>query len=262
MGTTITRVGAAAAVLLAFGLAACGDDDGEDEGAGDGGADEGAGASTEAFCGALVDFNSAVLAVELDETSAEADAVAAGEQLSPLTETMAENAPDSVADGAAEIDGVVQALLDGDAEAFSADSTFETYVEFLDGSIGECGFEQVEVSMIDYGFEGLSESMSPGTVAFALTNDTEAGEDHEMVVLRKAEGVTQSFQELLELPEEEAMTMVDFLGAGFAPPGESGSVLVDLTPGEYAAICFIPVGGGEDGPPHFTQGMFQEFTVG
>ena len=28
-------------------------------------------------------------------------------------------------------------------------------------------------------------------------------------------------------------------------------------------ICFIPVGSPEveDGPPHFTQGMIQEFTV-
>ena len=32
-------------------------------------------------------------------------------------------------------------------------------------------------------------------------------------------------------------------------------------PGEYAMVCFIPVGGAEDGPPHFTQGMVQEFIV-
>ena len=51
------------------------------------------------------------------------------------------------------------------------------------------------------------------------------------------------------------------MAAAFAPPGEGGSTLAELSAGDYAMICFIPVGGGEDGPPHFTQGMIHEFTV-
>ena len=34
-----------------------------------------------------------------------------------------------------------------------------------------------------------------------------------------------------------------------------------LESGEYAALCFIPVGGAEGGEPHFLHGMLQEFTV-
>jgi hypothetical protein len=53
-----------------------------------------------------------------------------------------------------------------------------------------------------------------------------------------------------------------FVGAGFAPAGApSGTVLAELEGGEYAMLCFVPVGGAEDGEPHFLHGMKQEFTV-
>ena len=47
-------------------------------------------------------------------------------------------------------------------------------------------------------------------------------------------------------------------------------MVADLAPGEYIALCFIPVGtsmshDGEfvegTGAPHFTEGMQHEFTV-
>ncbi|MEJ7722307.1 MAG: hypothetical protein WKF58_18585 [Ilumatobacteraceae bacterium] len=57
-------------------------------------------------------------------------------------------------------------------------------------------------------------------------------------------------------------------------PGETGHTVVDLTAGDYLAICFIPVGTtpekmsemeGQEGPPegkpHFLEGMQLEFTV-
>jgi hypothetical protein len=259
MGPKVTKAGAAAvALLLATGLAACGDDD-EDTGSGDTPAGDDAG-DAGSFCDALVDFNGAVLGVELDDTSSEEDITAAGEQLAPLMQALADDAPDGLAETADELNAAVAALQDGDATAFNADSTFETYTEFVNGAVGECDFEQVEVDMVDYGYEGIPETIDAGTYAFALTNSSDA-EPHELAMVRKNDGVTQPIEEILELPEEEAMSMVEFIGAGFAPPGGEGSALVELTPGDYAVLCFIPVGGGEEGPPHFTQGMVQEFTV-
>jgi hypothetical protein len=49
-------------------------------------------------------------------------------------------------------------------------------------------------------------------------------------------------------------------------------MFVDLEPGRYVIACFLPVGatpenmealesGELQGPPHFTQGMLEEFTV-
>ena len=71
----------------------------------------------------------------------------------------------------------------------------------------------------------------------------------------------------------------DLLGddgfAAFAEPGGTGQDVFDLSAaGDYVVVCFIPVGSTPEaiaeaeasgveveGPPHFTQGMFQEFTV-
>jgi hypothetical protein len=262
---TLQRVGAGLFALTLFtGLAACGDDEEpegsdtttEDDGAtGDG---EQAGASDD-FCAGLVEFNGAVLSSEIDDTSPEADIVAAGEQLAPLFEEVSSNAPERLAEQAETIQGYIDPLLEGDAEAFNSDATFEEYTAFVDDAIGECGFETVAVSGVDYAFEGVPETIEAGTVAFDFTNESDA-EEHEMLLIRKADGVAQSFEEILQLSEEESQSLVEFKGAAFAPPGESSGTLAELTPGDYAMICFIPV-GGQDGPPHFTEGMFTEFSV-
>jgi hypothetical protein len=260
---TLHRVGAGLlALTLAGGLAACGDDDDTTTdttaAVGTDGGEQAAGASDE-FCGALVEFNSAVANVELDESSTEEDIKATGEQLAPLFDTIASEAPDDLADTANELNDAVQPLTEGDGEAFNSDSTFETYGEFVGGAVEACEFETVDVTGIDYAFQGVPDSIAAGTTAFAFTNSSD-GEEHEMIILRKADGEALSFEEILALPEEEAMEKAQFVGATFAPPGGEGSTLADLEAGSYAMVCFIPV-GGEDGPPHFTEGMFTEFTV-
>ena len=105
-------------------------------------------------------------------------------------------------------------------------------------------------------------TVEAGTTAFTLTNESAAGEDHEMIIMRKADGVDLTWDEIMALGEEESMEKVEFKGAGFAATGAPpGTVLTELESGEYAALCFIPVGGAEGGEPHFLHGMLQEFTV-
>jgi hypothetical protein len=43
-------------------------------------------------------------------------------------------------------------------------------------------------------------------------------------------------------------------------PGETGWVSIELPPGEYAMICFIPSPANEF-KPHVALGMFKAFTV-
>ena len=54
-------------------------------------------------------------------------------------------------------------------------------------------------------------------------------------------------------------------GAAFAAPDESDTTFMRLEAGRYGGACFIPQGTTHDtegsGPPHFTLGMFAEFTV-
>ncbi|MHA6796059.1 hypothetical protein ACVGVM_21475 [Pseudonocardia bannensis] len=47
-------------------------------------------------------------------------------------------------------------------------------------------------------------------------------------------------------------------GAASAAPGQSGGLLVDLTPGRYFLVC--PV-GDEGEQPHHLRGMIDEITV-
>ena len=150
----------------------------------------------------------------------------------------------------------------------------------------------IAVTAQDYHFEGLPSSVPAGT-SLTLTN---AGHEvHELLVVRKNDGVTESFDELLALPQEEALQKVTVTGILFAAPGESAAMGMDATgapspmtaitvaqEGEYLAICFIPQGTTEmpdfsaqaappsgapaasaapQGPPHFLLGMKQEFTV-
>jgi hypothetical protein len=261
MGRTMKRAAAAgAAAVLVLGLAACGDDDDAADTT-DETTEDAAGGDLAAFCDALVEFNGAVMEVDIDEDSSEEDVVTAGEQLAPLFDTIADNAPDSVGELARELnDETMQPLLDGDAEAFNSDATFEDYTEMLSGGVGECDFETVAVTGIDFGYEGVPATIAAGTTSFQFTNASEV-EEHEMLLLKKAEGTTQTFAEIAALPEEESESLIEFKGAAFAPPGGQSGTLAELDPGDYAMICFIPVGGAEDGAPHFTQGMLTEFTV-
>jgi hypothetical protein len=42
-------------------------------------------------------------------------------------------------------------------------------------------------------------------------------------------------------------------------PGQTVAVQVDFTPGEWAALCFVP--DATDGVPHVVHGMVLPFTV-
>jgi hypothetical protein len=150
----------------------------------------------------------------------------------------------------------------------------------------------IEVIAKDYSFSDLPTSVPAGT-NLSLTN--EGTELHELIVVRKNDGVTESFDELLALPEEEALAKVTTVGVLFAAPGESASMgigesgapspmtsIVIGEEGDYFALCAIPQGTTEmpdfaappdaagaspgasaapQGPPHFVLGMRQAFTV-
>jgi hypothetical protein len=73
-------------------------------------------------------------------------------------------------------------------------------------------------------------------------------------------------------PGKTAMDLVAWTAKPEGPPpgvpmggtvglsqGHTNFVHVDLTPGEYALICFLPDAG--DGRPHFMHGMIKQVTV-
>jgi plastocyanin len=98
--------------------------------------------------------------------------------------------------------------------------------------------EEVIVIARDYLFEGLPVSVPAGTT-FGFVNEGE--EAHEILLARRNDGVTETWPELLALPDEEALGLVTLVAALVALPGETaeGSMTV-AEEGEYLAICMIP----------------------
>lgn len=236
--------------------------------------------SVEPFCNAMIDTaTTASQGPDVDfETATEEEIGAAmgdfATRLEPLLAELESSAPSELREPVDTMAALLREGLESGEPAFDdpayieADRTLDEFV------VSNCDVHQVSIEAIEYEFQGVPETIPSGTVAFDFTN--KGGEVHEMVVFRVNEGVTESITELLELPEEEAIEKVEFMGVAFAVPGSGDITFADLVPGNYAMLCFVPVGttsmdalggpGGEEaegegGPPHFTQGMIAEFTV-
>ena len=247
---------AALATMLVLGVVACGDDDSSDE-------------ATSESSGETTTTTEAGLGTEAcDAVLGVGTALTNGPDGPPTTEYLEGEflpAVDAVvATGAAELTGpatelqaAAQAAIDG--EVIDEDVVFGLYGELAAATHTACGYEAVDVSAVDYAFVDLPTTLPAGTTSFALANDGD--EPHEMVLFRRADGETRPIEDILALGEEEAGSAITFTGVTFAQPGQTGYVATELEPGGYATVCFLPVGGGEDGPPHFTEGMVAEFEV-
>jgi hypothetical protein len=135
-------------------------------------------------------------------------------------------------------------------------------------AIEDCDVTAVEVTGVDYAYEGAPELLAEGVIGFRFHNG--GTEVHEMVLLRKNDDVSESFAELTALPRDESYQKVQGFGRWSAEPNQSDARIARLTPGDYAMICTIPVGttalsqlesAEGTGEPHFARGMLHEFTV-
>lgn len=231
--------------------------------------------ANEVFCQAVIETQGVLTTgPEVDFETATGDEIATameeyGAQLLPMLDQMASSVPDEVADDVDALSNALRDSLESGTEPFSqpayveADRNIDAYM------IDNCGYDVVTVEGVDYDFEDAPATVEAGTVGFEFQNS--GTEVHELILFRIRDDVDLSVEELLELPEEEAETMVEFLGAAFAGPGDEDSMFAELEPGRHVMLCFIPVGTtsmdmleGEtppEGPPHFTQGMVHEFEV-
>jgi len=137
----------------------------------------------------------------------------------------------------------------------------------------------VEVTAVEYGFEGLPEEVPTGT-KLSLVNDGQ--EPHELVAMRIPDSETRPVSELVTLPEDQLMAVfggqpepATVILSAHGQTDTPGAVVGDGTltePGRYAIVCFLPVGSDDsilesegppegDAPPHVSQGMFAELIV-
>ena len=144
-----------------------------------------------------------------------------------------------------------------------------------------CSFDaKVDVAAVDWAFGGIPLELTEGSAAFRVTNIGD--EMHEMGILRKVDGVTLSWDEIVPIVAEsflnetdEADQYVEWVGHAWVPTSENAAVAyADLPPGDYAAFCMLPIGttqdmaeedmealAGPDHEAHWQHGMLQEFTV-
>ncbi len=82
---------------------------------------------------------------------------------------------------------------------------------------------------------------------------------HEMAVIKLGAGKTvQDFVKAFADPNGSHEGFTDAGGLGAQDPGGTGYVLLNLSPGNYIATCFVP---DAQGKPHFADGMYTAFTV-
>lgn len=99
-----------------------------------------------------------------------------------------------------------------------------------------------------------------GTHVYRVENHDPGATHHDLVIVRLADGKTRQ-------------DAIAWLGASGGPPpfavagattgmlpGFHDYVYLNLRPGEYLALCFMP--DAADGKPHWLHGMVQSFTVG
>ncbi len=234
------------------------------------------GGTAEAFCGPAVEAQVAMARgpdVDFGAATQEEINTALGEfaeRVDPLIDELEANAPEELQDEVATVaSGSRSAIETGDQAALESDE-YEAAEHAVDQFIVDnCAIESHQVEGFDYGYNNVPATVPAGQVAFEFDNTGD--ELHELVVFRiNDESLT--VDQLLEMPEEEAMGNVTFSGVAFAEPGNEDILLTDLEAGRYAIVCFIPVGtesfedlpedeGAATQPPHFTQGMDAEFSV-
>ena len=187
--------------------------------------------------------------------------------LEPLLAAASAAAPAGIAPDVETVVTGIRSSLDA-GDDLASDPDYRAADERVDVFVADsCGYDTIAVSGVDYAFSGLPASLPAGRTTFAFTNN--GAEIHEMVVFRINDDVIETVDELLALPEEEALSKVQFAGATFGVQGETDIETFELTPGRYVALCFVPVGttdmvvdeSVEPGPPHFSEGMKATFTV-
>ncbi len=112
------------------------------------------------------------------------------------------------------------------------------------------------MSLTDYDFV-LSEPLTAGSHVLQVTNNAE--QEHEVFIAKLAPG-TSPAQLAAWLEKQEGPPPGEPVGGTVSMnKGISNFVHLDLTPGDYALLCFVP--DIKDGKPHLVHGMMKQITV-
>ena len=118
-------------------------------------------------------------------------------------------------------------------------------------------YPTVLIRTADFAFDA-PDTISAGFTRFELVND--GPNPHNAVIARLERGRT--YEDLLtHLDENQGMPppwITNLGGPNVPDPGQKAEAIVELTPGNYVLLCWIPVPGPE---PHVMRGMHRPMTV-
>jgi hypothetical protein len=115
----------------------------------------------------------------------------------------------------------------------------------------------VQLTLRDYSFT-LSQRLTPGRHRIEVRNA--ANQSHEIELVKLLPGKTT--QDLLSWLEKMQGAPVGMAVGGVSPlaPASQSMFTVDLSPGKYVLLCFLP--DARDHKSHLSHGMVQEIEVG
>ncbi len=118
------------------------------------------------------------------------------------------------------------------------------------------------VGLDDYSFDVPAGFTGEGSVLIENTG----AEAHELAAIKVADGATAedaiaflTADPAAGPPPEGPPPFAGATGVSPMDAGEANVVELDLTPGDWVFICYLPTAGS--GAPHFTEGMVQTVTV-
>ncbi len=125
-----------------------------------------------------------------------------------------------------------------------------------DGESTELPTADVRITLADYGFQ-FSKPLTAGRHVILFRNV--ASQPHEAVLVQLAPG--KSVGDLAGWLEKREGPPPGRPIGGIAgiDKGVENTIEVNLEPGEYGLICFVP--DAKDGKPHIAHGMITQFTV-
>lgn len=116
---------------------------------------------------------------------------------------------------------------------------------------------EITIKANDYSFDA-PDQIEAGLIKVNLVNNGQ--EPHHAQLVRLNEGVTlDQFQAALHKGEAAVFPLIALVGGpGLVDPGLASHVTLDLMPGQYVLLCFVP---SHDGMPHLAKGMVRPIVV-
>jgi hypothetical protein len=115
----------------------------------------------------------------------------------------------------------------------------------------------IYLELFDYGFK-FSKPLTAGQHTIHVMNI--GVQEHEAVLMKLASGKTMKDADAWFASGMKGPSPVESApGMAGLGKGRTGSFTVNLSPGKYGVICYIP--DAKDGKPHSMHGMVQEITV-